>query len=333
MDLTLSPEQTEIVASSAAFLRGRLPIARTRQLLDSDCKVDTAAWSEAAELGWFALGLPVEAGGVGFGLADEALLFREIGRSLAAGPFLATVLAARVATYAGRDDLAGPIIDGRERVGLVVGGSIEGELRLLDAEQSLVLVVSPSSASLVESGAFEDVLEVRTVDPAATLRRATAHGVRPVATVTSVVDAIERRGHVLAAAMLTGITEAVRDLAAEHATTRIQFDRPIGVNQAVKHPCAEMAVRAELAQAQTMFAAVAHDEGRGDADFHALSALLVAAGAAEATTSSTVQVLGGMGFTFEHDAHLYVKRALVLSHLFGGATRQLDRLLDLPAAT
>ncbi|MGD9701285.1 MAG: acyl-CoA dehydrogenase family protein [Acidimicrobiia bacterium] len=332
MDLTLSPEQTEIVDSSAAFLRARLPISRTRELLDTDRLVDDAAWASSAELGWFGLGLPEERGGVGFGLAAESLLFREIGRSLAAGPFLATVLAARVAAFAGRDDLAATILAGDERVGLVIGGSLEGPLQLLDADGSLVVVVSATATSLVEVAALDDVVQVPCVDPACTLRRAVGRDVEPVASVTSDVDPIERRGLVLAAAMSTGITEAVRDLAAAHATSRIQFGKPIGVNQAVKHPCAQMAVRAELAHAQTVFAAVASDEGRRDADFHALSALLVATEAAGWSAAATIQVLGGMGFTFEHDAQLYLKRALVLSHLFGGTGVQLERLLTLDPA-
>ena len=332
MDLTLSPEQSEIVDSAAAFLRGRLPMTRTRELLDAGDKVDAPAWAEAAELGWFSLGLSEERGGVGFGLADEALLFREIGRSLASGPFLATVLAARVAVFGGRNDLAASIIGGRQRVGLALGGSLDGEIRLLDATQSLALVLAPERASLVEVGALGDVREVRCFDPASTLHRAWTHDVQPVATVTSDVDPIERRGQVLAAAMLTGITEAVRDISAGHAIDRVQFGKPIGVNQAIKHPCAQMAVQAELAFAQTMFAAVASDEGRGDADFHALSALLVACKAAESSTAATIQVLGGMGFTFEHDAQLYLKRARVLSHLFGGTTSQLGRLLTMSAA-
>ena len=120
-----------------------------------------------------------------------------------------------------------------------------------------------------------------------------------------------RRGAVLVAASLTGIAEATRDISAAHAASRFQFDRPIGVNQAIKHPCADMAVRAELAWAQTLFAALATDERRQDAEFHAIGAKVVAADAAERNVAATVQVLGGMGFTFEHDANLYVKRAHV----------------------
>lgn len=95
MDLTPSAEQLEIIESSRSFLRNRLPITRIRALLETEEKVDPAIWCEAADLGWFTIGLPEEFGGVGFGLADEALLLREIGRSLAPGPFVSTLLAAR----------------------------------------------------------------------------------------------------------------------------------------------------------------------------------------------------------------------------------------------
>ena len=338
MDLLPSPEQTEIIDSSAAFLRDRLPLLRTRELFDAPGGVDEVAWAEAAELGWFGLGLPEDQGGVGGGLADEALLFREIGRSLATGPFLSTVLAARVAALGGKPELAASIVGG-QRVGLAMpielaivtaDGLVDGALQLLDTDGDLVLVATPEAAMLIEVAALSEVESVPCYDPAVRLHRATARGVRPLMTVAAATDAVERRGHVLAAAMLTGITEAVRDLASEHAKNRIQFDRPIGVHQAVKHPCANMAVQAQIALAQTLFAALTVDEDREDAELHALSAHLVSARAAYKSAVATVQVLGGIGFSFEHDAHLYVKRSRVLSLLFGGTDHQLDRLLALP---
>ena len=158
---------------------------------------------------------------------------------------------------------------------------------------------TPEIAVLVEVGALDDVVTVACIDPAVRLRRAVANRVAPLVAVRVADDAIERRGHVLAAAMLTGVTaEAVRDIASEHAKNRVQFNRPIGVNQAIKHPCADMAVRAQLSLAQTLFAALTTDEGREDADFHALSAHLVAAEAAEFATAATVQILGGIDYSF-----------------------------------
>jgi alkylation response protein AidB-like acyl-CoA dehydrogenase len=345
MDLTISPEQIEIIDSASAFLRSRLPITRTRELLDAESNADAAAWIAAAELGWLALGLPESLGGVGCGLADEALLFREIGRSLATGPFLSSVLAARVAGFGGDLELAANIVGGSRRVGMAIAlspeligsdGLITGDLQLLDTDtaidSALVLVVTASCAALVQVSSLVEIVVVPCIDPGIRIRRARADGVRPVVIVGADLDPIERRGQVLAAAMLTGITEAVRDIAAAHAINRVQFGKPIGVNQAIKHPCAEIAVAAQLAYAQLVLAAVTTDERRADADLQALSANLVAAEAAEHAAAATIQILGGMGFTFEHDANLYAKRAFVLAQLFGATSEKLTRLLELPAA-
>ncbi len=348
MDLLPSSEQTEIVDSSAAFLRDRWPISRTRELFREPSNVDDAAWAAAAELGWFGLGLPESHGGIGCGLADEAVLFREIGRSVASGPFLSSVLAARVAAFGGNGALADEIVAGR-RVGLVIadqagalvldsgtGGVLTGDVQLIDADATnadgLVLVADERGAAIFEVGALANVTASPCYDEATRLHRATADNEVALVCIGADIDPVARRGHVLAAAMLTGIAEAVRDLSAEHAKTRVQFDRPIGVNQAIKHPCADMAVRAQLSLAQTLFAAVATDEGRPDAELHALSAHVVSAEAAQLGSAATVQVMGGMGFTFEHDAHLFAKRSFVLSQFFGGTNALLGRLLELPEA-
>jgi alkylation response protein AidB-like acyl-CoA dehydrogenase len=340
MNLLPSPEQEEIVSAASTFLSGTLPTTRTRALIDEPSNVDADGWAAAAALGWFALGLPERLGGVGCGLADEALLFREIGRALASGPFLATTLGARVAAFGGDEVLAEAIMGGRQ-VGLAVLGrdttiddtGVTGELQLLDAaDAELVLAAAGDEACLLALGDLDDVVDIDCIDATTRLARGTAAGVAPVARVSSGVDPVTRRGMICAAAMLSGIAEATCDISAEHAKTRIQFDRPIGVNQAIKHPCADMAVRAQLAWAQTIVAALAVDEGRGDAEFQTLSAKVVAADAAERNAGATIQVLGGMGFSFEHDANLYLKRAHVLSSLFGETSETLSRLITLPAA-
>jgi alkylation response protein AidB-like acyl-CoA dehydrogenase len=341
MDLTPTIEQAEITSSSASFLRSRLPVTRTRSLFAETSNVDAAAWADAAELGWLCLGLPSAQGGVGGNLADEALLFIELGRSLASGPFLSTVLGARVAAFGGLPKLANEIAAGR-RVGLAIASSpnlvgadgvLNGEFQILDADDhGLVLVVDRQVSVLVSIDDLAEETPVECIDPAVRLRRAVAHSVKPLALVSSETDPVVLRGHVLIAALQTGMTEAVRDISAEHAKNRMQFDKPIGVNQAVKHPCAEMAVQAQLAYAQTLFAALCIDEGRNDAELHALSAHMVASQAAESSAAATIQILGGMGFTFEHDAQLYVKRAYVLSLLLGGTSALLNRLLELPGS-
>jgi alkylation response protein AidB-like acyl-CoA dehydrogenase len=342
MDLLPSPEQTEIVESSASFVANRIGVTRTRELFEAGTvpAIDDAAWAAAAELGWFALGLPGELGGIGAGLVDEVLLLREIGRGLAPGPFIGTVLGARVAAFGGSAELADEIVSGR-RVGLVVpasldvvgaDGMLDGAVQLLDAADGLALVTSPGVAAIVEVSALGDLATVPCLDPTVLLQRGTASSLVPLVSVAAEVDPVDRRGQVLVAAVLTGIAEWSRDTSSRHAIDRVQFDKPIGVNQAIKHPCADMAVHGQLAYAQSLFAALATDEGRADAEMQALSARITAAAAAEFATASTVQVLGGMGFTHEHDAHLYAKKATLLAQVFADVPTALHRLLTLPEA-
>ena len=242
------------------------------------------------------------------------------------------------ASLGGKQALADEIINGR-RVGLAVPGSLDavnldgvldGATQLIDATDGLVLVATPDVAAIIDVATLTDHDVIPCLDPTAHLQRAVADHAAPIASVPASVDPVERRAHVLIAAMLTGITEWARDTSSQHAINRVQFDRPIGVNQAIKHPCADVAVQAQLAYAQSLFAALAVDEGRADAELQALSAHVAAAAAAEFATATTVQVLGGMGFTHEHDAHLYVKRAILLAQTLGGTSTQLRRLLDLP---
>jgi alkylation response protein AidB-like acyl-CoA dehydrogenase len=337
MDLLPSPEQEEIVASAAAFLASSLPTQRTRELIHEPSNVDAKAWLAAADLGWFALGLPSDLGGVGCGLGDEVLLFREIGRSLAGGPFLATTLAARVAAFGGKAELGTKISTGA-RAGMGVLGpessltpdGVVGTLHVVDGDGGdLVLVTTYERAALFARADLGELVPLECIDPTARLARATTKRVAPVAAVAANVDPVGLRAIALVAAQLTGIAEATAALSAEHAKNRIQFGRPIGVNQAVKHPCADMAVRAELAWAQTTVAALTMDEGRTDVELQCLSALVVAADAAERNATATVQVLGGMGFTFEHDANLYVKRGFLLAQLLGPVRPALARLVHL----
>ncbi|WP_281376011.1 acyl-CoA dehydrogenase family protein, partial [Pseudonocardia pini] len=139
------------------------------------------------------------------------------------------------------------------------------------------------------------------------------------------------RGVVLAAAALCGVAEACRDRSAEYAKTRTQFGQPIGVFQAVKHRCAEMATRCEAAMSLTSYAALVLAEGRPDAAFQVSSAKLVASAAAIDNAADDVQNHGGMGFTDESGAHLYVRRARLLEQWFGGTPRLSTELLAEPA--
>jgi alkylation response protein AidB-like acyl-CoA dehydrogenase len=341
VDLLPSADQLELVGLAAEFFTEQLPISRIRERRDEPTATTRKLWSAAAELGLLGVSATEDVGGLGLELDDEVLLFRELGRRLVPGPFVASVLGARLAARTGRLDLARAIVTGETVVGLAQrrdgppteGSSLAGRFDLFDApETDYLLVVDDSGAGLVETKTLSDIQRIECVDPGTRLDSARAEGVPVLCWVPVNDESVRQRGLVLASAVLVGIAEAVRDMSVEHARTRVQFGRPIGVNQAIKHVCADMAVAAEAALEQTLFAAISLRSGRPDAEFQVLAATVVAGRAATDNAAAGIQVHGGMGYTDEHDAHLFLKRALVLEQFFGTGRDRLGRLLTAGAA-
>lgn len=341
MDLLPSDEQLEIITAASAFLAKELPIGAIRIRRREPSPIDPAVWKRCAALGWFGLGLPEAHGGVGYGAAEEALLFREIGRHLAPGPLLATSLAVRVAARAGQDDLAAALLSGEAMAALAlprnadiaVGTGIDTDVQLIDsAGAGYILLATPAGTALVAASDVERYEEVDCIDPGVRLATGSLHDATAVAFVGTEDEDIFSRGALLCSAMLAGMAEAVRDMAAEYAKVRVQFGKPIGVHQAIKHRCAEMALRAEAATSQVLFAALSLDAGRQDAPFQVAAAKVVAANAAVDNGADNIQLHGGIGYTFEYDANLFLKRAHVVAEQLGSVRAQLDRLMALPPA-
>lgn len=341
MDLLPSREQLELVAAATDFLDSHPPVDILRARRGEAGVVDPAQWAGAAEIGLLTLGLDEEHGGLGRPLEDEALLFRALGRRLASGPHLACVLAARVAAHRGDTVLAEAIGEGRALIGLAeargeatVGpDGVEGAFDLIDAVGTEhLLVVTEAGAALVEAPAAGQLEAVEALDPGMRLATATLGTTRVLHWVPAGTDPLWLRALALNASTLAGVAAATTELATRYAGERVQFGKPIGVNQAVKHACVDMAVRAEAAADQSLFAAVALRSGRPDALFQLLAAKSVAGRAAVDNAASCIQLHGGMGFTDEHDAHLYLKRAHALNHLFIEPVDVLARLLAEGAA-
>jgi alkylation response protein AidB-like acyl-CoA dehydrogenase len=339
MDLLPSQDQLDVAEAAAQVFAKEMPINALRERRGEPSAVNERGWAQASELGLFGLALPESLGGAGFGLPEESLVFREIGRRLAPGPILSTVLGARVAARAGDPDLTASIISGETIVGLVQhvdgehdGARASGKLRLLDAvDVGYVLLIGPDGAGLIPAAELGELTSLTCIDPGARLAITESIDVTAGHWVPAADEALFQRGLVLAAAMLVGIAEACRDAAVEHAKVREQFGRPIGVNQAIKHACADMAMRAGAAFGQLLLGAASLASDRSDAEFQAISAKLIGDSAAKENAAHTVQVFGGMGFTFENDTHLYVKRAEVLGLILGHRTEHLSRLLALPS--
>jgi alkylation response protein AidB-like acyl-CoA dehydrogenase len=334
VDLLPGAEQLEIVSAATDFLSDRMPIERIRADRDAESAVPRDVWREGGELGLLTLGLPEAFGGSGRPFDDEVLLHIELGKRLAPGPFLAGTLAARVAANCGDLGLAHQIGSGKTLVALsVLRGAgevrpVKGTFDLFDpAGARYGLVVARTGAALVDIAEYGQPVVAESADPGTRMATATLESAEPLHWLSADDDWIWGRAMVLSAAFLTGLASAATALATEHAKTRQQFGKPIGVHQAIKHTCVDMEVAAEAAQAQTLFAAIALDTGRADALLQVLSAVTVAGTAAVDNAAAGIHVFGGMGYTFESDMHLYLKRAHVFRHLFGEPADVLAELL------
>ena len=340
MDLLPTAEQDEIVATVRAQLERDFDLHALAAHDGAANVVDRTLWQRCAELGWFGLGLTEALGGVGYSLAEEALLFEQIGAHATPGPFLPTVLGARLAALSGAEGVAASILDGSTLVALAephrdaeatAGETVSGTFRVTDhGDAQLVLVMAGGAAALIDASALT-AEPIRSID----LQVPIAVGSVGGAAATCHLDdaaALRLRGTVLVAAELAGIANATAQQSTQYAKDREQFGTPIGAFQAVKHRCADMAVRADGAVSLVRYAALAVLDGTPDAAFHAHAARTVAANAALENAQINVQNHGGIGFTWEHTAHRYVTRAQVRTRTLGDVRSHLADLLAQPAA-
>jgi alkylation response protein AidB-like acyl-CoA dehydrogenase len=318
MYLAPDGDEVEIATAAAAFVADAMPIDRLHRPDSAD--MGAPLRQLFGDMGWFALAVPENLGGSGLSAVEHALFFREAGRQCGPVDVLAQCLAANTAAD---DGLRAEIIAGARGVALLVA---DGDAHRLigSSDSDLGLAVTPGDARLFSLAGCDE--ETRpSLDPANSLRivgnlsRTLEHDKN---------DRIWQLGQLGAAAMLVGIAEAALDLIVEYAKIRETFGRKIGSWQAVRHPCADMAVRVEAARSQLWYAAAAVKEVRGDAAVHLDVAKHMANTAALANTDTNIQLHGGIGVTDEHNAHLLMKHALLLSRLFGSKRMLLGRLLD-----
>jgi alkylation response protein AidB-like acyl-CoA dehydrogenase len=332
MDFLPDDEQQQIIDSVRDFFASELAVERLRPERLAADDGGRSKWSAIGELGFFGLGLPESMGGVGYTLAEEALLFREAGRFLVTPALLAQVLGARIAAEAGQVDVAQALLSGSVRAApmLPLGQArlrpeISGDFHLFDARGAVWLVAWREQAAVLLPAGSVRPQTVACLDEAIPLARASFHDFSPSQTAGT---ALARRASVLLAAQCVGLAEGARDMAVGYAKLREQFGQPIGGFQAIKHRCADMAVRAEAAWFQTVFAALSLRDGLPDAAQQVAAAVLVASSAAHENAAANVQVHGGMGYTAECNAHRYVKRARILDRLAGGMRAHERALLE-----
>ena len=326
MDLLPDTQQEAIAWSARSLIEQYDAPARLNTQTPTDSILDHTFWKQAAEQGFFCLGLPDEHGGAGLGTAEETLLFREIGRGLVPGPFLGTVLAAHIAARAGDSKLAQRFADG-ESAGLAEKDSA-GRLRTQDAfDPAWWLVLDEHGATLLAADAGTVTATKPTVDPAVRFAELQVTGA-PTYTIARKDYNAHAHACLLVAAMLSGICEATRDQSRDYVSTREQFGAPIGSFQSVKHRCADMAVRAEALTGLVHLAALSLDEDTADVDLLWASARALAGSYAIASVGDNIQNHGAIGYTAELHAHLYQKRAHSLTQLLSTAFELRHAVLD-----
>jgi alkylation response protein AidB-like acyl-CoA dehydrogenase len=333
-DLLPSDEETMIADSVRGFLERELPLERLRP---GAKPLDLAqAWQGMADLGWFGTGLPEAAGGAGMSLVAEMLIQRGCGRHLASPVVLSTVLAGHVAHCAGDAATARNFAAGSRRAALAIDTATkaDGHRRRIMAidwnRKDPLLYWNESGMGLFAASAFACPGEAACVDDSVTLHAGELDLAKASTWVETGRADLPRRADVLLASALDGLAEHACDLAVAYAKVREQFGKPIGAFQAIKHRCADMAVRQRLAWRQCCMAALTLQAGASDAPLQVASAKLLAAEAARENGRACIQIHGGIGFQSECDAHWFVKRAFVYDQAGGAMQAQAERVIVQP---
>ena len=374
MDFDLGEQQVMLKTSARDFLEKECPKKLVRDMMDDEAGYSPELWRKMADLGWHALAIPEEYGGVGSGFLDLAVLLEEMGRALAPGPFLATVVhAARLIQAAGSD------VQKQTFLPTIAGGETIMTVALLESSGSLEpssvgVTASPSGQDFVingvkmfvpdahiadhlicvartKDGTGEDGISLFLVDARSeglqveVLRTMTGEKLCEVAfnNVTvpggsllgqlhggwSVVQEMLEDATIAECAWMIGGARWVMETTVDYAKEREQFGVPIGTFQAIQHKLANVAVEVEGATAIVYYAAWTVDESVADKELAASVAKTWCSDAYRHVANEGIQIHGGIGFTWDHDMHLYFKRARSSQMAFGDADYHREKIAQL----
>lgn len=344
MGIAISDAHLELESVAASFLRTAHAREANRALLEAGIETIPPFWDEVAKLGWLGLHLGEEYGGSGYGLEELVVVVEATGRAVAPGPFVPTTVASAViaacASSAQCTTWLPTLADGTTRAAVGLGGDLTmsgdtatGTAGVIigGALAELFVVIAGDDVVVFDRDAPGVVVVVPdNVDRARRAATVTLTDV-PVTVLTGGAPRARALARTIFSAEACGGARECCDSAVAYAKERHQFGRPIGMFQAVKHHCANMLVDAELATSATWDAARA---ATGDLDQFELAAAVAATLAFPAFLKNShlnIQVHGGIGFTWEHDAHLLMRRALVLAAVFetdGAGDQVISSLRD-----
>ncbi len=325
MEFALSEEQRELAATVRSLLARRADSAAVRAAMSSEVGYDEALWQTLCEqIGVAALAIPEEYDGAGFSLMESMVVLEEVGRSLAPSPLLSSVVAAE-AVLAGADDDARHRLLPRIAAGEVAAYAVPGEPALFaDRAALLVAVVGDDLLELPAGSAtwlptMDQTIRLGAVDPTGGTRIGDGAAVRTRA---------ELVGAVGVAALSTGLAARALEMTVAYSKERVQFGRPIGSFQALKHRMADLLVLVEMSRSASWAASYALSTGVSNAVELAHVAKSYCSDALTRIAAETVQLHGGIAITWEHDAQLVFKRAHALAQLCG-APHTHRALIDL----
>jgi alkylation response protein AidB-like acyl-CoA dehydrogenase len=344
MNFDFTDDQQAIKRTAHDLLADRFKPDTVRELAEGE-RYDDAHWAEVSELGWAGISIDEAHGGQGLGSVELAILAEELGYTVAPVPFLSNAAGGIAIQHAGSDAQREGLLPGAAtgEARLTAGLLRDGVAQLVpDAEgaAAIVLLRAPSAGADGASAATGDagglVLDPSDceIEPLATIDQT-----RRYARVTPRAGAGEPLGPdagpaldriaALVSAEIVGTIQRTLEMAVEYARDRQQFGRPIGAYQGVSHRCADMLREVESARSTAFWAAWAADAEPATLPLAAAMAKALASDAGWNVTASALQVLGGIGFTWEHDLHFLLKRAKVDGALFGSASEHRERVAAL----
>ena len=350
MDFDLNEDQLALREGARELLDGVSPPEAVRVVVDAGGGRSDDIWSAMVEQGWLGVALAEERGGLGFGTVELAVLLEEVGRHATPVPFAPTVLAIAALDAAGDGDTVERLVAG-EAVGTVawsaraeaVTAAEAGGGWALSGRPDPTLYAASASLALVPAIAADgpalfcvdlDAVGRPTAEPAIDRTRELGwlhFDGTPATRIgdADAVDALLDQGAVFSAAEMLGGAGRVLDMTVEYAKDRVQFGRPIGSFQALKHRCADMLVDVEGMRSTVYWAAWCIGAGDPEASVAASTAKIWGSDASKRVMASGLQVHGGIGFTWEHDLHLFLKRAQLDQLTFGDAAYHRVRLAAL----
>ena len=345
MKFDLSEDQTLLRQSTRDFLTSEWPIEKARKVMEHEARgYELAEWQRLAEMGYLGLLLPATVGGQGLGAIELAIVLEEAGRACMPGPYLDVVLAAAALDAAGgQERLLNEICAGKALVTLARNdspfhgakvtptrgedGRVRGTKYFVPfaAQADALVVATPETLHLVVKPFA--VVAMETIDPAQRFGAVQLDHAATALGPAGLLERIDRLAAVGASAMLLGVMSRAVEMTLEYVRTRQAFKRPIGSFQVLQHRLADMLLKTESTRSAVYRAAWCYDTNDSAAALACAAAKAYAGDAARLVCGESIQMHGGIGFTWELDLHFYFKRAKTLEQFYGSTEVQLEQAL------